>query len=220
MPQPTKINSVPASVEWKTSVASVSYRHAVQEMEARVAKIRADGAPELVWLLEHPPLYTAGTSANDSDLLDRDAFPVHRTGRGGQYTYHGPGQRIAYTMLDLQRRGADLHRFVRSLEQWLIDTLALFGVSGERRKGRVGIWVSLDHGEEAKIAAIGIRVRRWVTYHGVSLNVAPDLSHYDGIIACGVSEHSVTSLDALGIQVDMSEVDAVLKEKFNAVFGA
>ena len=185
-----------------------------------MAKIRADGAPELVWLLEHPPLYTAGASASDSDLLDRDAFPVHRTGRGGQYTYHGPGQRIAYTMLDLQRRGADLHRFVRSLEQWLIDTLTLFGVSGERRKGRVGVWVSLDHGEEAKIAAIGIRVRRWVTYHGVSLNVAPDLRHYDGIIACGVSEHSVTSLDALGIQVDMSEVDAVLKEKFNAVFGA
>ena len=220
MSQPTKIKSVPASVEWKTSSASVAYRDAVQEMEARVAKIRGDGAPELVWLLEHPPLYTAGASANESDLLDRGAFPVHRTGRGGQYTYHGPGQRIAYTMLDLRRRGADLHQFVRNLEQWLIDTLALFGVNGERRHGRVGVWVSLNHGEEAKIAAIGIRVRRWVTYHGVSLNVAPDLSHYDGIIACGVSEHGVTSLDALGIQVDMREVDVVLKQTFNALFGA
>ena len=214
------IKSVPASVEWKTSSASVAYRDAVQEMEARVAKIRGDGAPELVWLLEHPPLYTAGASANESDLLDRGAFPVHRTGRGGQYTYHGPGQRIAYTMLDLRRRGADLHQFVRNLEQWLIDTLALFGVNGERRDGRVGVWVSLNHGEEAKIAAIGIRVRRWVTYHGVSLNVAPDLSHYDGIIACGVSEHGVTSLDALGIQVDMREVDVVLKQTFSALFGA
>ncbi|SVB83289.1 uncharacterized protein METZ01_LOCUS236143 [marine metagenome] len=220
MPRLKKINSAPAAVEWKTSVASVAYGDAVQEMEARVARIRADGAPELVWLLEHPPLYTAGANANDSDLLDRDVFPVHRTGRGGQYTYHGPGQRIAYTMLDLQRRGADLHRFVRSLEQWLIDTLALFGVSGERRQGRVGVWVSLGRGEEAKIAAIGIRVRRWVTYHGVSLNVAPDLSHYNGIIACGVPEHGVTSLDALGIQVDMSEVDSVLKKKFNALFCA
>jgi len=220
LPRPENKKSVPPPVEWKTSAAPVAYGDAVQEMEARVARIRADGTPELVWLLEHPPLYTAGASANESDLLDRKAFPVHRTGRGGQYTYHGPGQRIVYTMLDLQRRGADLHRFVRNLEQWLIDTLAQFGVNGERRQGRVGVWVPLGRGEEAKIAAIGIRVRRWVTYHGVSLNVAPNLSHYDGIIACGVPEHGVTSLEALGVQVDMHEVDAMLKKNFNALFGA
>ncbi len=220
MPQAEQINAATPALEWKTSTAPVAYGDAVREMEARVAQIRAAGAPELVWLLEHPPLYTAGASANESDLLDRETFPVHRTGRGGQYTYHGPGQRIAYTMLDLQRRGTDLHQFVRNLEQWLIDSLAVFGITGERRQGRVGVWVALGRGEEAKIAAIGIRVRRWVTYHGVSLNVAPDLSHYDGIIACGVPEHGVTSLAALGVQVDMSEVDAILKEKFNALFGA
>ena len=208
------------TVEWKTSPAPVAYEDAVSEMEVRVAQIRAAGATELVWLLEHPPLYTAGASAKEGDLLDSEVFPVHRTGRGGQYTYHGPGQRVAYTMLDLQRRGADLHRFVRNLEQWLIDSLGEFGVTGERRAGRVGVWVSLGGEKEAKIAALGIRVRRWVTFHGVSLNVAPDLSHYDGIVACGVPEHGVTSLEALGVQVDMSEVDAVLKEKFNALFGA
>ena len=210
---------MPETVEWKTSPAPVAYEDAVSEMEARVAQIRAAGATELVWLLEHPPLYTAGASAKEGDLLDSEVFPVHRTGRGGQYTYHGPGQRVAYTMLDLQRRGADLHRFVRNLEQWLIDSLGEFGVTGERRAGRVGVWVSLGGEKEAKIAALGIRVRRWVTFHGVSLNVAPDLSHYDGIVACGVPEHGVTSLEALGVQVDMSEVDAVLKEKFNALFG-
>jgi len=207
-------------VEWKTSPAPVAYEDAVQEMEARVAQIQASEASELIWLLEHPPLYTAGTSSEAGDLLHPEAFPVHRTGRGGQYTYHGPGQRIAYTMLNLQRRGADLHLFVRNLEQWLIDSLAEFGVTGERRDGRVGVWVSLGTGEEAKIAALGIRVRRWVTFHGVSLNVAPDLSHYDGIIACGVPEHGVTSLKALGVEVDMSDVDAVLKYKFDALFGA
>ena len=211
---------MPEAVEWKTSPAPVAYEEAVGEMEARVAHIHAAAAPELVWLLEHPPLYTAGASAKDGDLLDAGAFPVHRTGRGGQYTYHGPGQRIAYTMLDLQRRGTDLHRFVRNLEQWLIDSLAEFGVAGERREGRVGVWISLGRGEEAKIAALGIRVRRWVTFHGVSLNVAPNLSHYEGIIACGVPEHGVTSLEALGVQVDMEDVDAVLKENFGALFGA
>jgi len=208
------------TVEWKISPAPVAYEDAVSEMEVRVAQIRAASATELVWLLEHPPLYTAGASAKEGDLLDSEVFPVHRTGRGGQYTYHGPGQRVAYTMLDLQRRGADLHRFVRNLEQWLIDSLGEFGVTGERRAGRVGVWVSLGGEKEAKIAALGIRVRRWVTFHGVALNVAPDLSHYDGIVACGVPEHGVTSLEALGVQVDMSEVDAVLKEKFNALFGA
>ena len=211
---------MPETVEWKTSPAPVAYEDAVSEMEVRVAQIRAASATELVWLLEHPPLYTAGASAKEGDLLDSEVFPVHRTGRGGQYTYHGPGQRVAYTMLDLQRRGADLHRFVRNLEQWLIDSLGEFGVTGERRAGRVGVWVSLGGEKEAKIAALGIRVRRWVTFHGVSLNVAPDLSHYDGIVACGVPEHGVTSLEALGVQADMSEVDAVLKEKFNALFGA
>ena len=211
---------MPETVEWKTSPAPVAYEDAVSEMEVRVAQIRAASATELVWLLEHPPLYTAGASAKEGDLLDSEVFPVHRTGRGGQYTYHGPGQRVAYTMLDLQRRGANLHRFVRNLEQWLIDSLGEFGVTGERRAGRVGVWVSLGGEKEAKIAALGIRVRRWVTFHGVALNVAPDLSHYDGIVACGVPEHGVTSLEALGVQVDMSEVDAVLKEKFNALFGA
>ncbi len=212
-------SSATRPVEWKFSTNPVPYEDAVTEMEARVARIRGAGAPELIWLLEHPPLYTAGASAKESDLLDRAAFPVHRTGRGGQYTYHGPGQRVAYVMLDLQRRGADLHQFVRNLEQWLIDSLAVFGVTGERRQGRVGVWVSLGKGQEAKIAALGIRVRRWVTFHGVSLNVAPDLSHYHGIIACGVHEHGVTSLEALGVQVDMSEVDVVLRKKFTALFG-
>ena len=210
---------MPETVEWKTSPAPVAYEDAVSEMEVRVAQIRAASATELVWLLEHPPLYTAGASAKEGDLLDSEMFPVHRTGRGGRYTYHGPGQRVAYTMLDLQRRGADLPRFVRNLEQWLIDSLGEFGVTGERRAGRVGVWVSLGGEKEAKIAALGIRVRRWVTFHGVALNVAPDLSHYDGIVACGVPEHGVTSLEALGVQVDMSEVDAVLKEKFNTLFG-
>ena len=211
---------MPETVEWKSSPAPVAYEDAVSEMEVRVAQIRAASATELVWLLEHPPIYTAGASAKEGDLLDSEVFPVHRTGRGGQYTYHGPGQRVAYTMLDLHRRGADLHRFVRNLEQWLINSLGEFGVTGERRAGRVGVWVSLGGEKEAKIAALGIRVRRWVTFHGVALNVAPDLSHYDGIVACGVPEHGVTSLEALGVQVDMSEVDAVLKETFNALFGA
>jgi lipoyl(octanoyl) transferase len=210
--------AVPSAIEWKTSAGPVPYADAVLAMEARVAQIRGAGAAEMVWLLEHPPLYTAGASAKDSDLLDRGAFPVHRTGRGGQYTYHGPGQRVAYVMLDLERRGPDLHQFVRNLEHWLIDCLAMFGVRGERRTGRVGVWVALSDGREAKIAALGIRVRRWVTYHGVSLNVAPDLSHYDGIIACGVPEHGVTSLEALGVKASMAEIDAVLKETFDAQF--
>ncbi len=195
------------------------YEDAVSYMEARVAQIRAGNGAEVVWFLEHPPLYTAGASAKDHDLLDPGAFPVHKTGRGGQYTYHGPGQRIVYVMLDLEKRGPDLHQFVRNLEQWLIDSLAEFGVTGERRKGRVGVWIELGSGGEAKIAALGIRVRRWVTYHGISLNVTPDLSHYNGIIACGVPEHSVTSLEALGVQLSMADVDIVLREKFKAQFG-
>ena len=185
----------------------------------RVARIRTGEALELVWFLAHPPLYTAGASAKEGDLLDAGAFPVHRTGRGGQYTYHGPGQRVVYVMLDLQKRGADLHRFVRDLERWLIETLDEFGIAGERRAGRVGVWVDLGGGIEAKIAAIGIRVRRWVTFHGISLNVTPNLEHYRGIVACGVREHGVTSLKALGNDTSMAEVDEVLKEKFTAIFG-
>jgi len=205
-------------LEWKLSDKPVQYKAAVSEMEARVAEICTGSAPEMLWFLEHPPLYTAGASAKDGDLLDPAALPVHRSGRGGQYTYHGPGQRVVYVMLDLQRRGVDLHRFVRDLEQWLIDTLAEFGITGERREGRVGVWIVIGSGEEAKIAAIGIRVRRWVTFHGVSLNVAPNLTHYRGIVSCGVREHGVTSLKALGISFTMKEVDEVLKRKFTEFF--
>jgi len=219
LPRPEQKFAASAAIEWKASPRPVPYADAVSAMEVRVAGIRAGTASEMVWFLEHPSLYTAGASAKDSDLLDADAFPVHKTGRGGQYTYHGPGQRVVYVMLDLQKRGPDLHQFVRDLEQWLIDSLAQFDVTGERRKGRVGVWVDLGAGREAKIAALGIRVRRWVSFHGISLNVAPDLSHYNGIIACGVPEHGVTSLEALGVKASMAEVDAILKERFEARFG-
>jgi lipoyl(octanoyl) transferase len=189
-------------------------------MEAKVAAIRAGAAPELVWLLEHPPLYTAGTSARDEDLLQQNRFPVFRSGRGGQFTYHGPGQRVAYVMLDLDRRGRDIRAFVGALEDWLIETLGLFGVRGERRESRVGVWVRHRDGREEKIAALGLRVRRWVSFHGISLNVAPELSHYEGIVPCGVAEHGVTSLAALGIPVSMIEADRALRATFEARFGA
>ena len=202
-----------AGIEWRTSPDPVDYPDAVDTMEARVAAIRAGTAPELVWLLEHPPLYTAGTSAAAGELLDPGRFPVYRAGRGGRYTYHGPGQRIVYVMLDLARRGDDIHCYVHHLEDWIIQTLARFGVAGERREGRVGVWVSRD-GAEAKIAAIGVRVRRWVTYHGMALNVMPDLDHYRGIVPCGISEHGVTSLAALGVPAAMAEVDAALRATF------
>ena len=206
-------------VEWSVAEAPVAYPDAVEAMEERVAAILARQAPELVWLLEHPPLYTAGTSARADDLLDPLGLPVFKSGRGGQYTYHGPGQRVAYVMLDLAGRGRmDLRCFVRDLEQWLIDTLAAFGIAGMRREGRVGIWVEA-RGGEAKIAAIGVRVRRWVTFHGVSLNVNPNLSHYRGIVACGIREHGVTSLAALGVEAAMEEVDRALRHNFHAVFG-
>jgi lipoyl(octanoyl) transferase len=189
-------------------------------MEERVAAIAQDRAPELVWLLEHPPLYTAGTSARPSDLVQPDRFPVYQAGRGGQYTYHGPGQRVGYAMLDLQRRGrADLRRYVRDLEEWLVRTLARFGVRGERRPGRVGIWVLRPDGAEEKIAAIGVRVRRWVTYHGVSINRDPDLSHFEGIVPCGIADRGVTSLAKLGVEVSPEELDRGLIEEFEAVFG-
>jgi lipoyl(octanoyl) transferase len=210
-------DGVPA-LEWRVSDAPVPYEAAVAEMEARVAAIRAGTAPELVWLLEHPPLYTAGTSARETDLLEPSLLPVHRTGRGGQYTYHGPGQRVAYVLLDLKRRGGDVRCFVSDLEEWMIQTLARFNVKGERRAGRVGIWIDEGQGRESKIAAIGVRVRQWVTYHGVALNVDPDLSHYRGIVACGIRGHGVTSLAAQGIPVSMAEVDTALRASFERIF--
>lgn len=204
--------------ERRISDEPVGYAEAVAEMEARVAAIRAGTAPELVWLLEHPPLYTGGTSAKPADLLNPQNFPVHASGRGGQYTYHGPGQRVGYVMIDLKHRGADVHRFVEDLEEWLIQTLARFNVRGERRKGRVGIWVAENGGRENKIAAIGVRIRHGITFHGVALNVDPDLSHFNGIIPCGIRDHGVTSLAAQGILVAMPEVDCALKAAFEEVF--
>ena len=220
VPIAAKPRDIPSAVEWQISDEPVGYEAAVTEMERRVAAIRAGTAPELVWLLEHPPLYTAGTSARDTDLLEPGALPVHRTGRGGQYTYHGPGQRVAYVLLDLKRRAEDIRCFVAGLEEWMIRTLARFNVKGERRAGRVGIWIDEGGGRESKIAAIGVRLRQWVTYHGVALNVDPDLAHYRGIVACGIREHGVTSLAAQGIVVGMAEVDAALKESFEPAFAA
>jgi lipoyl(octanoyl) transferase len=210
-------------VEWAVAEGPVDYAQAVAAMERRAAAIRAEGAPERVWLIEHPPLYTAGTNARDGDLIAPDRFPVYRSGRGGQYTYHGPGQRVAYLMLDLNRRRPDLRLFVRALEEWIIRALAALDIRGERRRDRVGIWVPRpDKGAdcEDKIAAIGIRVRRWVTFHGVALNVDPVLEHYSGIIPCGVRGHGVTSLAALGVAVSMAEVDAILRREFEGLFGA
>src|SRR5271165_3982626 len=207
-------------VGWWAGRTPIDYRTAVEEMEKRVAAIRGGTAGELVWLLEHPPLYTAGTSARDEDLLEPRRLPVHHTGRGGRYTYHGPGQRIAYVMLDLDRRDRDVRCHVHRLEEWMIRTLARFGVNGERRDGRVGIWVARGGGEEEKIAAIGVRVRRWVTYHGVALNVDPELDHYRGIVPCGIAEHGMTSLAGLGVAATMAEVDDALRVTFAEIFEA
>lgn len=209
-------------VEWVVSDGLTGYDAAVAEMEARAALIADGQARERVWLVEHPPLYTAGTSAKDEDLIAPERFPVHRSGRGGQFTYHGPGQRVAYVMLDLKRRQPDLRRFVAALESWLIGTLDEANIRGERREDRVGVWVRRpEKGAEVedKIAAIGIRVRRWVSFHGISLNVDPDLTHFDGIVPCGVSRHGVTSLVDLGLPVTMPEVDSMLRESFERVFG-
>ena len=209
-------------VEWAVSSGYVDYEPAVAAMAARVAAIVAGQAPELVWLLEHPPLYTAGVSSKDADLLDAGRFPVHRTGRGGQFTYHGPGQRVAYVMLDLNRRGRDVRALVRGLEQWVIGGLAEFGVEADVREGRVGVWVErkgAGWSREDKIAAIGVKVRRWVTFHGISLNVEPDLDHFGGIVPCGISDHGVTSLVDLGVPATMDEADAALKTSFQRVFG-
>ncbi|MSU89829.1 lipoyl(octanoyl) transferase LipB [Rhodobacteraceae bacterium 2CG4] len=214
--------------EWLRADAPVAYPDAVAAMEARVADILAGRAPEQVWLVEHPPLYTAGTSARPGDLRAPDRFPVYETRRGGEYTYHGPGQRVAYVMLDLNRRGRDVRRFVWLLEEWVIRTLARFNVTGERRAGRVGVWVVRPDRPpnpdgtpaEDKIAAIGVRLRRWVSYHGIALNVEPDLGHYDGIVPCGIAEHGVTSLVDLGLPVTMDDVDLALRASFAEVFGA
>jgi lipoyl(octanoyl) transferase len=215
-------------VEWRIETGLIGYPEAVAEMEARAALIAQGAAAERIWLVEHPPIYTAGSSAKPADLLDA-RFPVHQTGRGGQFTYHGPGQRVAYVMLDLTRRQRDVRAFVCALESWLIATLADFRVTGERREARVGVWVARPdkprgpHGEiaEDKIAAIGVRLRQWVSFHGAALNVAPDLSHFSGIAPCGVRDAhlGVTSLADLGPPVEMSDVDAALRKNFEAIFG-
>ena len=215
-----------STLEWQISDAPVAYPDALAAMTARVAAIRDGGAAETVWLLEHPPLYTAGTSATAEGLVAPDALPVFRTGRGGQWTYHGPGQRVGYVMLDLHRahggvRARDVRAYVEGLEEWLIRALDRFNVRGERRVGRVGIWVAdRSTGTEAKIAAIGVRVTRWVTWHGVSLNVEPDLGHFGGIVPCGISEHGVTSLAALGLPVSMTDADLALRAAWAEVFGS
>jgi lipoyl(octanoyl) transferase len=212
-----------APVEWRVSDVRVPYAQALAEMEARVTAIAANGAAELVWLLEHPPLYTAGTSARPEELLDA-RFPVHQTGRGGQFTYHGPGQRVAYVMLDLNRRKPDVRAFVATLEEWLIRSLAAFNVRGERRADRIGVWVRRPDkgaGCEDKIAAIGIRVKRWVSLHGIALNVEPDLGHFSGIVPCGVSSsrYGVTSLADVGLPVTMADADLALRRAFEELFG-
>ena len=207
----------PGAVEWRIAPGLTPYPDAVAFMEERAAAIASGQRPELVWLVEHPAIYTAGTSAKDADLLDA-RFPVFKTGRGGQFTYHGPGQRVGYVMLNLKQRGGDVRAFVHDLEEWLIATLAAFNVKGERREGRVGIWVARGARED-KIAAIGVRVRRWVTFHGVSINVDPDLTHFSGIVPCGVSEHGVTSLADLGLIVSMADVDVAMRAAFGEVFG-
>src|SRR6202045_1404040 len=212
------------AVEWRKSDAAVPYLEAVAAMEARVADIAAQKAPELIWLLEHPPLYASGTSGRPADLLD-PRFPMFATGRGGQLTYHGPGQRVAYVMLDLKRRRPDVRAYVASLEQWIIRTLWAFNVRGERREDRVGVWVSRPDkgpGCEDKIAAIGVRLRRWVSFHGISINVEPDLSHFDAIVPCGVADprYGVTSLADLGHPTTMADVDIALRRAFEEVFGA
>ena len=212
-----------AAAGWAVSAGRVGYPEAVDAMKARAAAIAVGEAGELVWLLEHPPLYTAGVSARPADLLDPDLLPVFQTGRGGQFTYHGPGQRVAYVMLDLSRRGRDVRCFVRGLERWIIEALGRFNIEGEVRPGRVGVWVGRRQPgvqpREDKIAAVGVRVSRWASFHGVSLNVDPELAHYAGIVPCGIAEHGVTSLLDLGCTASMDDVDAALRASFEAVFG-
>jgi lipoyl(octanoyl) transferase len=206
---------MPENIEWRVSEAPVPYDQALSLMNARAAAIRDGTASELVWLLEHPPLFTAGTSADPAELFNPLDFPVYEAGRGGRYTYHGPGQRVGYVLLDLEKRGKDIRRFVHQLEGWMIDTLSEFGVSAHRAEGRIGIWVG-EGLAEAKIGALGVRVKRWVTLHGFALNVAPDLTHFGGIVPCGISEFGVTSLAAQGKQMPLESVDAALKRSFPA----
>jgi lipoyl(octanoyl) transferase len=217
------VSNAAGEIEWKVSDAPVPYEEALAFMEARAAAIRGDTASECVWLLEHPPLFTAGTSADPAELLNPQHFPVFEAGRGGRYTYHGPGQRVGYVMLDLEKRGKDIRCFVHALEGWMIDTLGEFGVSAHRADGRIGIWVG-NGTDETKIGALGVRVKRWVTLHGFALNVAPDLSHFGGIVPCGISDFGVTSLAELGKQIPLTGVDAALKGSFpsflNALTGA
>jgi len=211
------------AVEWCVAKGLVDYDLAVAEMEARVAAIAAGNAAERIWLLEHPPLYTAGVSSRESDLLDAGRFPVHRSGRGGQFTYHGPGQRVAYVMLDLNARGRDVRALVRGLEAWIIGALDVFGVPAGTREGRVGVWVERKGpgwSREDKVAAIGVKIRKWVSFHGISLNVEPELDHFNGIVPCGIAEHGVTSLVDLGVLATMDEADTALKTSFQRVFGA
>ncbi|AAV94677.1 lipoyl(octanoyl) transferase LipB [Ruegeria pomeroyi] len=215
-------------MEWKITDGLTDYDAAVAFMEARAAAIAAGEAEECIWLLEHPPLYTAGTSARPADLTDPDRFPVYESKRGGQYTYHGPGQRVVYVMLDVGKRGHDVRRFVEQLEEWVIAALAEFNIRGEIRPGRVGVWVRREdkpltlggQPAEDKIAAIGIRLRKWVSFHGISINVEPDLSHFSGIVPCGITEYGVTSLVDLGLPVTMGDVDVALRQSFERVFGA
>ena len=224
MPRDTDLRRLP---DWQISQGLVPYPDAIAAMEAHVAAMIAGSAGEKVWLLEHPPLYTAGTSADPGDLLTPDRFDVHQTRRGGEYTYHGPGQRVAYAMLDLNRRGRDVRAYVTALEDWVIGTLAEFNVTGERRAGRVGVWVTrpdrppLADGSPAedKIAAIGVRIRKWVTFHGIAINVEPDLEHFSGIVPCGIRGYGVTSLVDLGLPVTISDLDVALRSNFEAVFG-
>ncbi|GAA3854909.1 lipoyl(octanoyl) transferase LipB [Celeribacter arenosi] len=214
-------------VEWRVAEGLTDYDDAVAFMEARVEAISKGEADEMIWLVEHPPLYTAGTSANIEDLVDPDRFPVYQSKRGGQYTYHGPGQRVAYAMLNVGNRGHDVRKFVADMEAWVIAALAEFNVTGEIRDGRVGVWVvrddkpvtALGTPPEDKIAAIGLRIRKWISFHGLSINVDPDLGHFDGIVPCGIREHGVTSLVDLGLPVSMADVDVALKRGFGEVFG-
>ena len=221
--KPAYLTGVRDAVEWRISDSPVAYPDALSFMEERVKAIHNEAAPETVWLLEHPPLYTAGTSADEAELLDPDRFPVYQIGRGGRYTYHGPGQRIAYVIVNLTKRGNDVRAFVKNLEQWVIRTLARFNVTAERRDDRVGIWVRRGApgnpvSREDKIAAIGVRVRHWVTYHGIAINLEPELEHFSGIVPCGIAEHGITSLWDLGVTPTMSELDAALMATFEEVF--
>ena len=223
MPDMASIATEAPTVEWRTSPGLTDYPTALAAMEDRIAGIHAGTASELIWLVEHPPLYTAGTSARPGELVDPNRFPAYKAGRGGQWTYHGPGQRTAYVMLDLTRPhgtvpARDIRCYVHGLEEWLIRSLALLDISGERREGRIGIWVDTPQGE-CKIAAIGVRISRWVSWHGVALNVAPDLAHFGGIVPCGIREHGVTSLHALGRNVSMADADAALRAAWPSVFG-